>query len=512
MTGERATNRLQSAVAAAAAALLLTACGSTVQQQSAPGAPDGLTVTGDGLSLSAGGAGDAPLAGVMDGAPAGVAPASPPADAGAAGPAAAGGSSSAPAAGQAAGAAPGAVTASGGGPVQVGFFVTKDLGPATKSLGVDGLATGSGLRQAEATARLLNSSGGIAGRRVVPVVFEYDVSQNAQSQFQAACSLFFEDNKVIGVVSILLDPVLSGCTESRGAVLVTSGNRAPAQEVLDRFRHTVVPAQMPLESVVAAQIASLHEQGWFRPGSPAEEVKIGLLHADAPDFAKVPALAEAALRRAGLRLEMSHGMPVVDDTSQVAAASSAGSNGVLRFRGAGINHVVVIDKSGQAISYFAIAAQNQSYYPRFGISSLELPSLLPTVMSPQQLEGARGIGFAPLYDVPLTAQPPANANVKACLSAMQDAGEDMSSASTRAVALTTCDGGLTLAAGMRSGDLSRAAFLSGLKALGRGHAPVMTPAADFGAGRAPASGYRTIAYAASCTCFQYSGEVQPVRR
>lgn len=512
MPAKRVSIRMHGAVTAAGAALLLTACGSTVQQQSAPASPDGLTISDDGLSPVSGGVADAPVAAVGDGSAADSTSGSAPAGAGAAGVPSAGGSSSAPSAGTAAGAAPAVAGASGGGPVQVGFFVAKDLGPATKSLGVDGLATGNGLRQAEATAKLLNSSGGIAGRRVVPVIFEYDVSQNAQTQFQAACSLFLEDNKVIGVVSVLLDPVLSGCTESRGSVLVTSGNRAPAQEVLDRFRHTLVPSQMPLESVVTAQIASLHEQGWFRPGSPAEQIKIGLLHTDAPDFAQVPSLAAAALRRSGLTLEMSHGIPLVDDTSQVAAASSAGSNGVLRFRGAGINRVVVVDKSGQAISYFAIAAQNQSYYPTFGISSLELPSLLPTLMSPRQLEGARGIGFAPLYDVPLNAQPPANANVKACLSAMQGAGEDMSSAGTRALALTTCDGGLTLSAAMRSGDLSRAGFLSGLKALGRSHAPVMTPAADFGAGRAPASGYRTIAYAASCSCFQYSGEVQPVRR
>lgn len=411
------------------------------------------------------------------------------------------------------GAAPGSAPAArGSGPVQIGFFVAKDLGPATKSLGVDGLATGDGVRQAEATVKLVNSSGGVAGRPIAPVMFEYDVTQNAQSQFQAACSLFYEDNKVVGVVSIVLDPVLSGCTEQRGAVLVTSGNRAPTQELLEEYQHTVVPSQMPLGTVISSQVTSLISQEWFRPSAPGEQVKIGLLYADTPDFKNVPTLTEAALRRSGLTLELSQEMPTVDDTSRVAAASSAGSNGVLRFRGAGINRVLVVDKSGQALAYFAIAAQNQSYYPRYGISSLELPALLRTVMSQRQLDGARGIGFAPLWDLPLKDQPPANANVKACLSAMQAAGEDMQSAATRASALTTCDGALTMAAAWRAGDVSPVGFLAGLTALGSGHASVMTPAADFGASRAPASGFRSLAFSTGCDCFQYSGDVQPVQR
>lgn len=494
--------------AALLAALALTACGSTVQQ-TAGLSPETLGVEGDGLSVAAGGSvssGDAP--GQQSGTVGGTSgPAAAPQGA-ASGPTTSGG-----AAPQAApGVEPGTPVRGGSGPVQVGFFVTKDLGPATKALGVDGLATGDGRRQAEAAARLLNSTGGIAGRRVVPVVFEFDVTQNGPSQYQAACSLFFDDNDVVGVVSLLLEPVLSACAEQQGAVLVTSGNRAPARSVLDRFPHTAVPSQLPLESVVSTQIGSLVSSGWFRPATPAETVKVGLLYMDTPDFEKVPALTRAALQRAGLTLEIEQAIPSVDDTSNVTAASSAGSNGVLRFRGAGVNRVIAIDKSGQALAYFGIAAQNQSYYPVYGLSSLELPALLRTVLSQRQLEGAKGIGFSPLWDLPLRAQPPSNANVKACLSAMSAAGEDMQGAATRASALTTCDGALTLAAAWRAGDVSARGFLSGLRALGRSHLPVMTPTVDFALGRAPVDSYRTIAFSAGCDCFEYSGAVQRVPR
>ncbi len=506
-------------VAALLATLVLSACGSTVQQsdqvalgagpQTATGLDGPTTTPGDTVVPGTGG----PDVAGPAGGPAGVPDTS---SAGAPGPRAQGRSDatttdSTPGAASVSGRGGGVTPATTGtGPVTVGFFVAKDLGPATKALGVDGLASGNGRRQAEAAVKLVNSAGGIAGRPVRGVVYEFDVSGNAQTQLQAACSRFFEDNKALAVVSILQEDVLSRCAEQRGAVFIASTNRAPARVVLDSFPRTVVPSQLPLEKVVAVQIGSLVRQGWFRPAEAAEQVKIGLLYADSKDFKGVPAAATASLRSAGLSLALAQEMPVVQDTSDVGAASSAGSNAVLRFRAANINRVLVVDKSGQALTYFGLAAQNQSYFPRYGLSSLELPALLRTVFSARQLEGASGIGFAPLYDVPLRAQPAPNANVKACLAAMQGAGEDMQSSGTRAFALTTCDGALLLAAAGKQGDLSSAGLLRGLTALGRSHQPVMTPTVDFSRGRAPADGYRDLRFSASCDCFQYAGAVQRV--
>ncbi len=312
----------------------------------------------------------------------------------------------------------------------------------------------------------MNRTGGIAGRPVRAVIFEFDPSGNAASQYQAACSRFFDDNKALAVVAILQNDVLSQCVEQRGAVLFTSSNRAPSRGTLGRFPSMVVPSQLPLETVLTVQVQALVRQGWFTAAKPAEQVKVGLLYSEANDFREVPGQVTTALRKAGIALTLAQEMPVVDDTSNVTAASSAGSNAALRFRGAGITHVLVVDKSGQALTFFGLAAQNQSYFPRYGLSSLELPSLLRTVLSARQLEGAAGIGFAPLYDVPLRTQPTPNANVKACLSAMQGAREDMQSSGTRAIALTTCDGALLLAAAGKAGGVSRSGLLAGLRKLG----------------------------------------------
>ena len=388
-------------------------------------------------------------------------------------------------------------------PVEVGFFVTKDLGPATKALGVNGLATGNGTTQAQAAVALLNSHGGLAGHRVMPVIFEYDVTGNANSQYQSACSKWFDDHKVRAVVSVLLLPTLRECAAKKGVPFVTSGNRTTSAAEINRYPLTALPPQISLERLVPPWITSLSTQSYFGTGA-----KIGLIYNEDLDYAGVPKLVEQALKDNGLSLADQRSLPGVDDTSRVTAASSAGQNAVLKFKAEGINRVVVVDKSGQALAYFGLAAANQGYYPTYGISSLELPGILRTVLTAKQLAGARGIGWSPGVDVPVGAQPALGPNNAACLKAMRDAGEDMTSASTRFSALSTCDGTLLLAAAWTDQSLAPSTFLSGLHALGQRYSPVLTFSQDFSHHVDGAASFRVFAYGAGCDCFAYSGPPQ----
>ncbi len=390
--------------------------------------------------------------------------------------------------------------------VEIGLFVVKDLGPATKALGVDGLATGNGTNQAKAAVVLLNSRGGLAGHKVVPVIFEYDATGDANNQFAAACSKFFDDHKVRALVSALSLPPLRACAAKQGVPFVSSGNRTTSAAEIARYPLTALPPQMSLERTVAAWLPSLKAQGWFAPGS-----KIGLVYNEDLDYAGVPALVERGLKDLGLVLTDKQSMPGTDDTSRVSSASSAGQSAALRFASDGIDRVLALDKSGQALTYFGLAAQNQGYYPAYGLTSLSLPSLLRTVFSARQLENARAIGWSPGVDVPVKAQPNLGANSTSCLKAMSDAGEDMNSSGTRFSALATCDGVLLLAAAWTDSTLSPSTFLSGLRALGRGYPPVLTFASDFSNHVDGASAYRPLAFDAGCDCFAYTGSAQAAR-
>ena len=168
-----------------------------------------------------------------------------------------------------------------------------------------------------------------------------------------------------------------------------------------------------------------------------------------------------------------------------------------------------MDKSGQALAYFAIGAQNQGYYPAYGVSSLSLPNALRTVLSARQLENARGIGWSPGVDLGVSDQKVSNGNQRDCLAAMKSAGENTSAPVSRFSALSMCDGVLLLGATWSDPSLSAASFTSGLRSLGVRYPAVMTFATDFRTHRDGASVYRPMAFTQSCDCWKYTGADQP---
>jgi hypothetical protein len=481
----------------AATAALLAGCGTTVPLAQQPGTTnDALTGGTAAPSYAAGGT----TGGAGTGGSTGTA-----ATGGTTGAVTGGGATGAGGTGIAAPGGPPVVAPKASGTVEVGFFVVKDIGPATRALGVDGLATGNGANQVRASVALLNGRGGLNGRTVQPVIYEQDATRNAETQFQEACGLFFDDHRVQAVVGWGLLPAVQQCAAQHDVPYVTSGNRTTSSPELAKYPNVVVPPQLELSRVIATLVPSLSSQGWFRARTATETVKVGLLYNEDADYAQVPSLVEQQLRRLGMTLADKQSMAGVDDTSQVGAASSAGSNAVLRFSTSGITHVLVVDKSGQALAYFGLAAQNQGYYPQLGLSSLSLPASLRTVLSARQLEGARGIGWMPSWDTPVAKAPPLTSNGSACVTALKNAGEDMALAATRGTALATCDSTLLLGAALQGRQLSLSGFLAGLRALGAGWPPVATFGTDFSSRRDGSSRVRTIAFQGACDCFAYTG-------
>lgn len=516
LTTRRRTSPLQSNPAArmrsrrltagvAFAMLALAGCGTTVPLSASNRALSGAPGLGLGSTNGQTGAGAAPTAssdggGISAGTNAGSRGGVPGAVRGSNGPARAAATT---------GKQPGTPLAptAGNKPVEVGFFVPKDLGPATRALGVSGLSTGNGANQAKVATQLINAGGGLGGHKVTPVTFQFDVEQNADSQQQAACSDFFEDNHVIAIVSAFVQPLIMACANQHRVPFVSGGSRSTSQQVFGQNPLMALSAQMAVERAASTLVSTLSREGFFTGSGPTAP-KIGLIYNDDSDYSQVPQVVSAALQRLKLSLRDKVAMPTTDDTSKVSSASSSGQNAALRFKSEGINRVVVVDKNGQGVTYFGLAAKQDQYYPRLGLSSLSTPSLLPLVLSPQQLAGAEGVGWEPVWDVPLGAQPAGTARTRACLTAMSHAGEDMSTQATRASAFTVCDGAYLLAGAWRTSLLSDSSFVQGLSKLGRGFEPVITFRDDFSNRRDGVSVVRPLAYRNGCNCFAYSGGQQ----
>jgi hypothetical protein len=393
-------------------------------------------------------------------------------------------------------------------PVEIGFLVSQDAGKAVAALGYGGLSTGDGTRQAGVITSLVNARGGLGGHPIKPVIYAVNPTGNS-SQFQSACSTFFDDHKVRAVIGILLNDVVLGCTRQHDVPYVASAISTADEKTLLANPQLVIPNQPTYERGTKELVDSLVAQGWFRSSGPTDHPVIGLITHDWPAFAKVPGIVRTRLAAAGLSLKDVGYMPFDQDSGDLAKAATTGQGIALKFHSEGINRVVVVDDHGFAASWFAIGAGVQGYYPRFGFSTFSEPSIEPSVLSPRQLQGSAGVGWAPYLDTSVQYQTPISRRTTLCLNAMRNAGETTSLASVRLAAQSVCEGGFTLGDAWRGRPLTLSSFRQGLAALGSHYESVAVLGVNFARSRAAVSSQRALHYVPGCDCFRYSGPLRP---
>ena len=479
--------------AALVVALLLTAaCGSTVPRAARTAAGDGLS----GRASSATGATDE-LAGGDTGASSGVSGTSA-SDVSA-------GTSSArtgnPVTGRVASSA-GAVVGARGGTVSIGIRYPNDSSGLITTTGFHGINPGDSKAMAQAVVDDINGRGGIAGRKIAPLYYPFDVTGSTapgggDSEQQKACAAFTEDNHVFGVVSpIVSGNVLQQCLAKRGVVFADENwNYFDGDISTDNYWDPAYPD--PMRSIPAL-VDRLSAESFFGPGS-----RIGAVYQDLPNRQTVLNKAlKPALAKHGLRLD-----GTVAWTAQNADALFAG---VLQFKTAGITHVFVLDPGGLETFGWMAAAESQNYRPKYALDTRNYPVLQAGQSPAAQLANARGIGWIPSADVgvqPAAELTPAD---RRCLGIVAKANQDMSDPTNVRVALAYCDAleFLKQAAGDANSVLSLLSIKTGGEGLGPRYTPTGTFSATFGPKRHDgASAARDLVFDTACTCFKYTGPV-----
>ena len=397
-----------------------------------------------------------------------------------------------------------AVQAAGtrGGAVKIGIRYPNNSGGLLTTFGFSSVDPGDSKAMAETVVADINSRGGIAGRRIEPVYFPFDVTASiapggGESENQKACSAFTEDNKVFAVVSpILSGEILETCLAKRGVVFVDEnwnyydpGASGPGYWT---------PAYPDPVRSVHALVDRLWATGFLAPGS-----KVGAVYQDLPNRKRV---LEAGLR-AGLAR---HGLKIDDSVGWSGRDSSQLAAGVLKFRSTSITHVFVLDPGGLETFAWMTEAEGQAFRPKYAIDTRNYPFLQQGQSPPAQLANARGIGWVPAADVGVQPAEELNAAERRCLGVVAKAGQNMNDATNVRVALAYCETleFLKTAAGDASTELTLATVQRGGEALGDRFGPIGTFRIRFGPGRHDgAAGARDLAYDVGCSCFRYSGPV-----
>jgi hypothetical protein len=384
------------------------------------------------------------------------------------------------------------------------------------TLGVKGATQGDVSAHAKALQSYVNSHGGLAaGRKLQFVMRAIDYSQSLPANSQAACADFTQDHKVYAAFSVLEgnypDDTLVPCL-ARAGVLTVSGALVPGSDkaFFTRYRsHYYAPGQFESVAAAKAYVTGLHSAGYFPPGA-----RIGLLYWDLASFRE--ALSEGlapALRRYGLNVVASRAIAAPQATSDMGTTVSGIQGAALRFQADRVDHVLFLDSGGALAQYFMIGAQNQQYFPRYGLSSDSNLPLLEANANPSQLKSALAVGWQPTLDVG-ESRLPRSAAAQNCDRIMSAAGIRPASGLDHWVMYRLCSGVFFLQQALRRApDWSLTGFRAGVERLGTspetnalGYAERYGPGKYWGA-----SAYRTLSYRESCACFDYTSGPTAVR-
>jgi hypothetical protein len=354
---------------------------------------------------------------------------------------------------------------------------------ALTAAGASEAAVGDGQAASDAVIRYMNSHGGIAGRRIVPVYRQWDTGQDWRGEYAKDCATFTQDNAVFAVVSQVDQPGwdgLAACLAKRRTPFLHTSRLLVDNRALAQW----APYVYETGTVGAARWGGLVD-AWAAAGFFDKGAKVGfVLWDDGVSKRVLSDTIQPRLAKYGLKVDDSVAVTPYYSTSEIGGTASQYQNAVLKFASEGITHVLFLGTWSTGPFFFLQAAENQKYRPRYGLNSTELPNFIVQSVPAAQLTRAVDVGFWPTTDVPTTADPKDNPAQALCLKIIDDAGIASPSRFASMEYARTCDGLFFLRDALKNAATITA---SGLRAavdgLGASYRSPLTFGTTFGPGR-----------------------------
>ncbi len=390
--------------------------------------------------------------------------------------------------------------------IYIGYLTWKDVQHVGQTIGY-AVDYGDEEAEARAVADDINAHGGIAGRKIVMVFYDYqtsDVASNGAQGDQKACTALTEDHPTFAVVAVtgILTDVLPQCLAKHQTILIANTNVAYAQSTFDQLAPFFYANASPtVERYIPAWLQRANALGYFsgwdtlqgQAGTAA--VKVGVLGDTSPLGQFITKTIQQTLVRLG------HPATTTVEVSSALDANGM-SSAVLRFKADGVTHVIagVLD-----LLLFPQTAESQHYRPRYAISSFHAPILLQSAVSAQQLNGALGAGYYPTSDTDTPHDPGDISPFEThCRKIEADTGQNTSEREAFNFMVKACDGFALLGEAIaRGGALSVDGFRRGAAAI-----QTMPPAGTFvisftGPAGSGVAAVRDLGYKTDCKCFVY---------
>lgn len=487
------------------AVLLLAACGSTVGQLPTGVGPDGgAAVSTNEMGTTSRAGANVSGAASADG---GLGAAGASSAATAALPA--GSRQGGPGAGPGSGADPGALSA-GRSTIYIGIpYADSEAANAAAANIANGLAAGDTKQEFDALISGVNRRGGVRGAKLAATYYKINLGSTISIEEQAACAAFTQDHHVLVAVGDA-SPSYSTCIQKGGGALIHSSWSEINSNDYGPLRYLFQPSAVALDRLMRNYAPALKTMGYFDPG-----MKLGVLYYDEPHYIKAEKVLETALAKLGVRVDMKEAFQPLQQQSDIGQTQSQVQSAVLKFRAAGINHVIGVETSAWLIGFFGVYAGQQQYYPRYGYYSNEGPVAEEANVSARSLQRAVFLGYFPPADV--TDHQQFTARARSCLKTFASAGVTIPDTDNgNHGALTACDDIDFLVDALKAappgGSTTRDTLAAGVRALGSGYRSDISFSVGFPRGFGDGSTqFRYGRFDDHCSCFVYSSGLMSFR-
>lgn len=397
--------------------------------------------------------------------------------------------------------------------IRVGFTIQQNNATVSSIASAYNVQLPNNQAAYQALVSYFNTHGGIAGRKLLPVYYNYDPTSGSADQIgQEACAAFTEDSSVFAALDTVTGSnAFNACMQSRGRLMLQYGVYFGAAPTWQKYPNEVAADGLPLEGAGALLAQHLASTGFF-----TKSTRIGAIVRSSYDLTRaykngfVPELS-----RSGLTVAETQFIRDPQSESDLSGYSADISAAVLKFRSSGIDRVVFFDLGSYAALVFSQGAQQQHYHPLYGFSTMNTIEGLEgsgSAAPQQQMVGSQGVSWEMNADGLTTTR---TTSGRLCDGILKGAGITATDAGTEASYLKTCQTFFLFkaAADIAGHDLNRNTFIHAVEGLGSSFVSTDTwnGTTRFAANRHwGVAVFRPFAYNQNCSCFAVNGGVQPV--
>ncbi len=304
--------------------------------------------------------------------------------------------------------------------IRVGIQVPKNLNAAIQLLGASTTAADNLVDQVRAVEKWINAHGGAAGRNLKVVIHETDpLAGTFATQSQEACTHFAEDAEVAMAANTLssVGPDMVACLSQHDTPMIAQNSYPYDQSEFNKYgKYLYQTARWEAGAWHRAYLDGLQAQGFFNGGT------LGLARFDSPAHKRLANdVIKPHLKKLGVTLKSEAPIRMAGRFTEFSDMSAEIAGAVLKFKDDGVNRVIFVEEAGALLFFWLPAAENASYYPRYGLNS-QLTPALHALNHARSMQGAVGVGWSPQQDVFNAQDPGGMPGFELCDKIIKDAG------------------------------------------------------------------------------------------